>query len=140
MPPCTPRNIQESKLGDAPVHPLFHQRSSVRPSPYYIFITSCVMCYSWSVLHLIFRLFCCSQQVGPQPSLICREIRSTPPQNTTQVFMLIFDVCSLSFHRCCHGQLLVFMLIILRTFIQVVAFGTLLSYHVYLVQRVGLLH
>ena len=60
-----PRNPQEifketqaSKLGDAPVHPLLHQQSSVRPSPHYIFITSYVMCYAWSVLHLLFSLLC----------------------------------------------------------------------------------
>ena len=34
---------------DAPMHPLLHQQSSVRPSSHYIFITSCVMCYAWSV-------------------------------------------------------------------------------------------
>ena len=40
------KETQASKLGDAPVHPLLHQQSSVRPSPRYIFITSCVMCYA----------------------------------------------------------------------------------------------
>ena len=40
---------QASNLGDAPVHPLLHKQSSVRPSPCYIFITSYVMCYTWSV-------------------------------------------------------------------------------------------
>ena len=43
------KETQASKLGDAPVHPLLHQQSSVRPSPCYIFITSYVMCYAWSV-------------------------------------------------------------------------------------------
>ena len=54
-------------------------------------------------------------------------------------FMLILFVCSSSFHSYCHAQLLVFMLIFLRAIIQV-DFGTLLSYHAYLVQRVGSLH
>src|SRR4051812_49724501 len=40
------KDTQASKLEDAPVHPLLHQQSSVRPSSHYIFITSCVMCLS----------------------------------------------------------------------------------------------
>src|SRR3954471_18973302 len=53
---------QASKLGDAPVHPLLHQQLSVRPLLHYIFITSCVMCYAWSVslftfLRFVFALF-----------------------------------------------------------------------------------
>src|SRR3954465_1637356 len=43
------KETQASKLGYAPVHPLLHQQSSVHPSSHYIFITSCVMCYAWSV-------------------------------------------------------------------------------------------
>src|ERR1041384_7415978 len=51
---------QASKLGDGPMHPLLHQQSSVRPLLHYIFITSCVMCYSWSIfaLSLVLVLFC----------------------------------------------------------------------------------
>src|SRR4051812_48429819 len=52
------KETQESKLGDAPVHPLLHQQSSVRPSSHYIFINSYVMCYAWSVLYLLFSLIC----------------------------------------------------------------------------------
>ena len=47
------KKTQASKLGDAPVHPLLHQQLSVRLSFHYIFITSCVMCYAWSVLLLV---------------------------------------------------------------------------------------
>src|ERR1041385_838020 len=43
------KETQASKLGDAPMHPLLHQQSSVHPPSHYIFITSCVMCYAWSV-------------------------------------------------------------------------------------------
>ena len=50
------KETQASKLGDAPVHPILHQQSSVRPSPCYIFIASYVMCYAWSVLHFLFSL------------------------------------------------------------------------------------
>ena len=46
--PMHPQEIsnesQASKLGDAPVYPLLHQQSSVRPSPCYMFISACVMC------------------------------------------------------------------------------------------------
>ena len=52
------QKCQKLKLGDAPMHPLLHQQSSVRPSPRYIFINSYVMCYAWSVLHLLFSLIC----------------------------------------------------------------------------------
>ena len=44
------KETQESKLADAPVHPVLHQQLSVRPSPRYIFIASHVMCFAWSVL------------------------------------------------------------------------------------------
>src|ERR1043165_8196748 len=68
MPPCTPKT-QASKLGDAPVHPLLHQQLSVRPSFHYIFITSCVMCYAWSVSLFTFlssfALFAVSNKLDP---------------------------------------------------------------------------
>ena len=51
--PMQPQEIfketQTSKLGDALVHPVLHQQPSVCPSLHYIFITSCVVCYAWSV-------------------------------------------------------------------------------------------
>src|ERR1041384_4290682 len=63
------KETQASKLGDAPMHPLLHQQSLVRPSLHYIFITSCVMCYAWSVsLFTILGLFCflfCSNKLDP---------------------------------------------------------------------------
>src|ERR1041385_9059061 len=88
MPPCIPkkysRRLKASKLGDAPVHPLLHQQLSVRLSFHYSFITSCVMCYAWSVLLFIsflvfFSFACCSYQVRTQLSLCGRETRSTSP-------------------------------------------------------------
>ena len=52
------KETQVSKLGDAPVHPLLYQQSSVCPFPCYIFITSYVMCYAWSVpLFTFFSFF-----------------------------------------------------------------------------------
>jgi hypothetical protein len=53
----TPRNIQvvqASKLGDTPEAPLLHRQKSGHLSTHYIFITSCIMCFSWSVLFLFF--------------------------------------------------------------------------------------
>jgi hypothetical protein len=60
----TPRNIQEiqaSKLGDAPWHPLLHQQKiSGHHSRHYIFIASYAMCCSWSIFIFVFSflLFC----------------------------------------------------------------------------------
>ena len=59
------KETQASKLGDAPVHPLLHQQSSVRPSPHYIFIASHVMCCSLSVFAFIFSFFAVHYNVGP---------------------------------------------------------------------------
>ena len=57
------KKTQASKLGDAPVHPILNQQLSVRLSFHYILITSCVMCYAWSVLllvsFLVFFSFAC---------------------------------------------------------------------------------
>ena len=99
------KETQASKLGDAPMHPLLHQRSLVRPSPHYIFITSYVMCYTWSVLHLLFSLFyfaCFHNKL--KPSLHCLGEKHTPLHHRTQhrFFMLIFVVWTLSFRSYCH--------------------------------------
>src|SRR3954468_17309511 len=80
------KETQASKLGDAPVHPLLHQQSSVCPSLHYIFITSCVMCFSWSVSLLgfvsflvFFSFVCCSNNLYPNLlTLLCgTDSRST---------------------------------------------------------------
>ena len=88
------KETQASKLGDAPVHPLLHQQSSVRPSPHYIFIYSYVMCYAWSVLHLLFRLLCLvlfDVHNKLDPSIPCLGEKHAPllPRMLI-VFMLIF--------------------------------------------------
>src|ERR1041384_3724016 len=66
------KETQASKLGDAPVHPLLHQQSSVRPSLHYIFSTSCVMCWSWSVfaLSLVLVLFCLLVITMSEPNML----------------------------------------------------------------------
>src|SRR3954451_9463120 len=72
-----------SSLGMSPGHPKKYPRgSSVKAwgclghfSMRYIFITSCIMCYSWSVF-----IFCCVftifNKVGPHHILFWRETRS----------------------------------------------------------------
>ena len=50
------KETQASKLGDAPRASPSPSTLSVRLSFRYIFITSCVMCYAWSVLLLVFFL------------------------------------------------------------------------------------
>src|SRR3954467_483872 len=61
MPMCTPnkysRRLKHLSLGMPPMHPRLHQQLSVRPSLHYIFITSCVMCYAWSVSLFTFLRF-----------------------------------------------------------------------------------
>ena len=63
MPMCNPnkysRRLKHLSLGMPPVHPLLHQQLSVRPSFHYIFITSCIMCYAWSVSLFTFLSFFC---------------------------------------------------------------------------------
>ena len=92
-----------SKLGDAPVHPLVHQQSSVRPSPRFIFITSCVMCFAWSVLHLLFSfslfslvLFDCHNKLDP--NMPCLGEKHAPLLSRILIFFIPFFVeCSLLF-------------------------------------------
>ena len=146
MPPCTakkyPRRLKRISLGMPPVHPLLHQQSSVRPSPCYIFITSYVMCYAWSVSLFTFQFVLVLLAVHNKldPSLHCSGEKHAPLHPRTQHRFSCLSFCVFfifSQLRSCLA--LVFMLIILRAFVQV-ASGTLLSYHAYLVQRVGLLH
>src|SRR4051812_25449302 len=103
------KETQVSKLEDAPVHPLLHQQSSVRPSSHYIYITSCVMCYAWSVSFLgllvwfSLALFVVHNKL--EPSLLCVGEKHAPLQTRThhRISCLSFSVvCSLSFHSCCH--------------------------------------
>src|SRR3954465_15699619 len=94
------KETQASKLGDAPVHPLLHQQSSVRPSPHYIFITSYVMCYAWSVslftFCLVLVLFAVHNKLSP--SIPCLGEKHAPlSPRMLIVFMLIFVECSLLF-------------------------------------------
>jgi hypothetical protein len=46
-----------SKLGDAPEAPLLHRQKSGHLSRHYIFITSCIMHFSWSVSCFCFQFY-----------------------------------------------------------------------------------
>src|SRR3954462_5084249 len=73
MPLCTPnkysRRLKHLSLGMPSMHPLLHQQSSVCLSLHYIFITSCVMCFDWSVSLFtflgLFCFLCCSNKLDP---------------------------------------------------------------------------
>src|SRR3954465_7611366 len=90
------KETQASKLGDAPVHPLLHQQLSVRPSFRYIFITSCVMCYAWSILLFIFVgllcFACCSNKLDPSLLFCVGEIHAP-----LELELLIGFACLFSF-------------------------------------------
>ena len=95
------KNTQASKLGDPPVHPLLRQQLSVRPSFHYIFITSCVMCYAWSVslfTFLEFFLLCLLQsQVRPQLYFVWERNTLSLNQNSSQDLHAYFLSCELFF-------------------------------------------
>src|SRR3954468_18911379 len=77
MPKCTPnkysRRLKPLSLGMPPMHPLLHQQSSVCLLLHYVFITSCVMCFAWSVSLFtflgLFCFLCCSNK--SDPCLLC---------------------------------------------------------------------
>ena len=84
MPKYTPnkysRRLKRLSLGMPPMHSLLHQQSSVRPSLHYIFITSCVMCFAWSVSLFtflgLFRFLCCSNKLDPNLLFCVGEIHA----------------------------------------------------------------
>ena len=77
-PVVTPRNIQEvqaSKLGDAQGIPTSSTKAPGHFSMRYIFIASCIMCYSWSVFIFLLCVWF-SNKVGPHHLLLWSETRS----------------------------------------------------------------
>src|SRR3954468_1999534 len=111
MPLCTPnkysRRIKRLSLGMPPMHPLLHQQSSVCPSLHYIFITSCVMCYAWSVslftFLCLFCFLCCSNKLDPN-LLFCVGEKHAPLELELLIgfaclFLLVVS-CSFSFLSC----------------------------------------
>ena len=85
MPMCTlnkySRRLKRLSLGMPPMHPLLHQQSLVCPSLHYIFLTSCVMCYAWSVSLFTFLgllcFVCCSNKLDPN-LLFCVGEKQAP--------------------------------------------------------------
>src|SRR3954469_10237506 len=108
MPMCTPnkysRRLKRLSLGMPPIHPLLHQQSSVRPSLHYIFITSCVMCYSWIFFALSFVLvFFLLVITMSEPNMLDWERYTLhfKLEHLIGFSCLFFDVsCSLSFLSC----------------------------------------
>src|SRR3954466_9813226 len=101
------KETQASMLGDAPVHPLLRQQSSVRPSLHYIFITSCVMCYAWSVSLFtflgLFCFLCCSNKLDPSLLFFVGEIHAPLELELLIGFACLFVLavsCSFSFLSC----------------------------------------
>src|SRR3954468_12310610 len=112
MPMRTPnkysRRLKRLSLGMPPRHPLLHQQSSIFLSLHYIFITSYVMCFAWSVSLFtflgLFYFLCCSNKLDPN-LLYCVGDKHAP----LEVELLIGFAClfllavsySFSFLSCC---------------------------------------
>src|SRR3954467_1483180 len=111
MPMCNPnkcsRRLMCLSLGMPPMHPLLHQQSSVRLSLHYIFITSCVMCFAWSVSLFtflgLFYFLCCSNKLDPN-LLFCVGEKHAPLELELLIgFACLFlsaVSCSFSFLSC----------------------------------------
>ena len=113
------KGTQASKLGDAPVHPLLHQHYQfVFRST--IFLSLHVLCamLGASCFQFPFQFSLAFHNESELSISLCgRETRSTSTQNITQNFhVYLCCVCSLSFNSYYHVQLLVFMLIFLKSF------------------------
>src|ERR1043165_6749552 len=111
MPMCTPnkysRRLKRLRLGMPPMHPHLHQQSSVCPSLQYIFITSCVMCFAWSVSLFNFLGFfcflCCSNKLDPNLLFCVGEIDAPLELELLIGFACLFLLavsCSFSFLSC----------------------------------------
>src|SRR3954469_22040112 len=74
------RRLRRLSLGMPPMHPLLHQQSSVCLSLHYIFITSCVMCFAWSILLFtflgLFCFLCCSNKLDSNLLFCVGEIHT----------------------------------------------------------------
>src|SRR3954467_4900736 len=106
MPKCTPNKysnrLKRLSLGMPLMHPLLHQQSSVCLSLHYIFITSCVMCFAWSVSLFtflgLFCFLCCSNKLDPN-LLFCVGEKHAPLELELLIgfaFLLSFS-CELFF-------------------------------------------
>src|ERR1043165_3075156 len=108
MPMCThnkySRRLKRLSLGMPPMHPLLYQQSSVCLSLHYIFITSCVMCFAWSVSLFTFLgllcFLCCSNKSEPC-LLFCVGENHAPPELELLIgfacLFLLAVSCSFSF-------------------------------------------
>jgi hypothetical protein len=98
-PHVTQRNIQEvqaSKLGDAPEAPLLHRQKAGHLSTHYIFIASCTMHFSWSVLSLAFSFVLFAAVNGWNPTnFFWRSCLAFHLPRTLHFSLLSFNECSL---------------------------------------------
>src|SRR4051812_45944311 len=108
---CTPKKyswrLKRLSLGMPLMHPLLHRQSSVRLLLHYIFITSCVMCFAWSVSLFtflgLFYFLCCSNKLDPN-LLFCVGEKHAPLELELLIgfacLFLLAVSCSFSFLSC----------------------------------------
>ena len=122
----TPRNIQEvqaSKLGDAPRHPLLHQqsiRSSFNDAIFLLLHMLCVILGASLFLFLVFFCFvCCNKWLDPSIFVLerdtlrfnCIEHSSFHSYCSTSVLFLLVLRLALVFHSYFVQSLLVFFML-----------------------------
>jgi len=111
IPKCTlnkySRRLKRLSLGMPPMYPLLHQQSSICLLLHYIFITSCVVCYAWSVSLFtflgLFCFLCCSNKLDP--NLLCCVGEKYAPLELELLIgfaclFLLAVSCSFSFLSC----------------------------------------
>src|SRR3954464_12407652 len=111
MPMCTTnkysRRLKCLSLGMPPMHTLLHEQSSVCLSLHYIFITSCVMCFAWSISLFtflgLFYFLCCSNKLDHN-LLFCVGEKHAPLELELLIgfacLYLLAVSCSFSFLSC----------------------------------------
>ena len=94
------KKTQASKLGDAPRASPSPSTLSVRLPFHYIFITSCVMCYAWSVLFSVSFLFSLAFNNESELSFLCVGEKHAPLQleHIVDFHVYLCYECSLFFN------------------------------------------
>jgi hypothetical protein len=97
------KKYKASKLGDAPEAPLLHRQKSGHLSTHYIFITSCIMCFSWSIscFSFQFSLVLFGAINGWTPTnFFWRSCLAFHLPRTLRFSLLSFNVCFLFLELC----------------------------------------
>jgi hypothetical protein len=84
------------KAWDAPEAPLLHRQKSGHLSTHYIFIASCTMCFSWSILSLVFSFVCCNKWLDPNKFLLEKLSCFSFAKNTPFFTLIVQRVFSFS--------------------------------------------